>query len=133
MKLDLPLSVKINRKTKSPRNISLNLNTYRNLHYQISNQAKKIYKERIKELIKGNKEVLTPPLSFSYILYPKTKRLTDIGNVMSIVQKFTEDALVELGVIEDDNYTIIQEINYNFGYIDKDNPRVELTIKEMKR
>jgi hypothetical protein len=52
----------------------------------------------------------------------------DLGNVLSVVQKFTEDALVELGLLTDDSYDIISKVEYGFGRVDRENPRVELTI-----
>lgn len=39
------------------------------------------------------------------------------------------DLFVDCGIIEDDNYTIIKEVNLKFGGIDKLNPRAE--IKEL--
>jgi len=57
--------------------------------------------------------------------------LTDLGNVLSIVQKFTEDAMVEFGIIEDDNYKIIGRVVHDFGEVDKFKPRVELRISEL--
>ena len=37
--------------------------------------------------------------------------------------------MTELGKWEDDNYTVIKEVTYKFGSIDKDNPRVEVIIE----
>ena len=56
------------------------------------------------------------------------KRKFDISNVVSIHQKFFEDALVELGKLIDDSFTFISESSQSFGEISKDNPRVEITI-----
>lgn len=69
------------------------------------------------------------PVVMYYVLYPKTKRLTDIGNVCSVHQKFVEDALINLGTIEDDNYTFIHGSVFTFGGVDKLNPRVTVEIK----
>ena len=66
-----------------------------------------------------------------YTLYPKTKRLTDISNVLSIHDKFFCDALVEAGKLPDDNYIHLKKITYQFGEIDPKNPRVEITIEEV--
>lgn len=69
-----------------------------------------------------------PPYVFIYTIYPNSNRKFDLGNVCSIIQKFTDDALIELGIITDDSYKIIPNINYRFGGVDKENPRAELEI-----
>lgn len=82
-------------------------------------------KEQILALPKYNKVELI------YTLYPKTKRLCDIGNILSIHDKYLCDALVEFGVLPEDNYNHIPKIQFQFGHIDKDNPRVEIKITEI--
>jgi len=63
-------------------------------------------------------------------MYPQTKRLFDVGNVGSVVEKFFLDALVEFGKLEDDNYLFCPEVIYQFGSVDKLNPRIEVHINE---
>jgi Holliday junction resolvase RusA-like endonuclease len=52
----------------------------------------------------------------------------DIDNI-SAGQKFILDALVKAGVIKDDSQKYVKSIRHEF-YIDKDNPRIELSIFE---
>lgn len=59
-------------------------------------------------------------------------RAFDLGNVAPAIQKFTDDALQELGVIENDNIKFIKAINYRFGWVMKDNPHCELRIEEWR-
>jgi hypothetical protein len=92
----------------------------------VLNNAKIAWREIVQMAIVG--EVDPPPYIFTYTIYPASKREFDLGNVCSIVQKFTDDALVELGLLEDDNYKIITEVNYRFGCVDKENPHCELDI-----
>lgn len=132
MKLDLPLLVKMERKTKKPLKIYLNLNSYRNTHYQTLNKAKVQYANELFEQIEARSQILEPPLKCTYTLFPQSKRRIDLGNVLSIVQKFTEDALVTAGIITDDDSTIITEVSHCIGPVDKDNPRVELLIEEIR-
>lgn len=107
----------------------LNLNQYRNTHYQSLNKAKVNFKELMKE------QISTLPtfnrIRITYTIYPESKRLCDVSNIASIVDKFFSDALVELGKLPDDNYLYLPEVNYRFGAIDKTNPRVEILIEEM--
>lgn len=69
-------------------------------------------------------------IELKYVLYPKTKRLTDVANVCSIVDKFFSDVLVEAGTIPDDNYNHLRDIMYSFGEVDPLNPRVTVFISK---
>lgn len=128
MKLILPLAVMIPRKTREDKKFILNLNVYRNSHHFTLNAAKKEMLLHVKmSLTKCH--MCVPPFRFTYTIFPATGRAFDLGNVCSIIQKFTDDALTELGVIKDDNMTIIKEVVYRFGGVDKENPRAELDIE----
>jgi Holliday junction resolvase RusA-like endonuclease len=129
LKLNLPLSVFTTKsKTKKSKYI-LNLNNFRNAHFRKNASAKIVYKEEVEKILPLlPKTIVDSPLKFEYTLFPKTRRRTDISNPLSIIDKFTCDALVELGIIPDDNYNIIREVVYKFGEVDKDNPRAELNI-----
>jgi hypothetical protein len=127
MKIILPFSVILPRKTKADKVFNLNLNIYRNTHYMTLNQAKILWKEIVRTAVERSLAT-GPPYVFAYTAYPATNRKFDLGNVLSIVQKFTDDALIEMGIINDDSYKIIPIVKYLFGWVDKDNPRVELEI-----
>ena len=128
MKIILPLSVTIPRKTKADKVFTLNLNIYRNSHHMTLNQAKIAWKGIVANATQGMGNVGTGPYNFTYTVFPATGRKFDLANVLSIVQKFTDDALIEFGFISDDSYKIIPKIDYRFGAVDKENPRVELEI-----
>ena len=129
-KVVLPLRIQLSKNNW----FSINLNSYRNAHYQLLNKTKILFKESIENQLE--------PLPYFnscklfYVLYPKTKHLQDIANICSIADKFFCDAMTEMGKWDDDNYEIVKEVNYRFGSIDKDNPRVEVFIikgdKDMK-
>ena len=59
--------------------------------------------------------------------YFKDKRRHDPGNY----DKMLLDGLVDSSIIEDDNYDVIKEYT-TIGSYDKDNPRVEIEIEEVK-
>jgi hypothetical protein len=130
MKIILPLSVTIPRKTKADKVFTLNLNIYRNSHHMTLNQAKIAWKSIVFNALSGktNYKADAGPFNFTYTVFPATNRKFDLANVLSIVQKFTDDALIEWGFIPDDSYKIIPKIDYRFGAVDKENPRVELEI-----
>lgn len=121
MEVELPITIGIGRK-----HYALNLNVYRNAHYQTLNKMKVGFSNEIHELIAGLPSFNW--VNLTYTLYPKTRRLCDVSNICTVVDKFFCDALVNAGKLEDDNYSIVRQINYRFGCVDKDNPRVTVSI-----
>ena len=132
MELTLPLKVRAGSKKKKPFYFSLNLNTYRNEHYAVLNRAKIQYKKDMLlmnfKTIKSATPYVCGPLFLEYKLFMPSKRKCDVANILSIVDKFACDALVEYGILPDDNYDFIKEIHYIWGGVDKGNPRAELYI-----
>lgn len=117
-----PLSVP---QTKTEHFI-LNMNVYRNTHYQTLNKVKINYKKAIQPQI----AVLQPmqAIELVYTVYPATKRLFDTTNVCCVHSKFFLDSLVELAIIPDDNYLHVRREIFQFGAIDRLHPRVEIAI-----
>ncbi|MCP4988508.1 MAG: hypothetical protein GY928_21390 [Colwellia sp.] len=85
---------------------NLSMNTYRNLHYQISNKLKK----QVGEFLLQYQFKKYSKVKIHYTLYFKDKVKRDLLNFVAVVDKFALDSLVERGVLEDDNY------NYVVGY-----------------
>ena len=125
IKFTSPLFVEIPRKTMKPKKIMLNLNVYRNLHYQVNNQAKKIYTEMMKAQMDGYR---FNKIQIEFCLYKGSKSKIDRANIYSIVEKFFCDALVNNGCLEDDNDDFIIRTIYRKTEIDKNNPRCEIFI-----
>lgn len=120
-KVDLPLKMILGRK-----NYALNLNFYRNAHYQILNKMKVDFTKAIEPELVKLPELTKANLSYSY--YPGSLRLSDVANVCSIVDKFFCDALVKAGKLPDDNYQYLPKVSYAIGGVDKENPRVTVSI-----
>ena len=128
MKFYSPLAIILPRKTKKDRRVALNLNTYRNLHYLVNNSVKHIYCELMREQLSGFK--FKTPIALQFELHRQNKRKGDRANVLCIVEKFFCDALVHYGCIPDDNDEHIQSSYYMTSEIDKENPRVDIWIRE---
>ena len=126
MKIEVPLFVILPRKTKDDKKVIINLNYYRNWHFQISNQVKEKYKEQLEDKLKGLK--FKDHIKLHFILYQGSKRRVDRANVLSIHEKFFCDALTAYGCLKDDNDNFIEETKYTSGGVDKENPRVEIFI-----
>lgn len=121
---NLPLEVQVSAKKK----FILNLNNYRNTHFHVLNKSKVVYTEQVKSILASISNNRYDKIALSYTLYPKDRRRKDVSNICSIVDKYFSDALVEMGIIPDDDYEHVIGVQYLFGSIDKDNPRVEVEI-----
>jgi len=122
-----PIYITLPRKKSAGKRIALNLNSYRNLHHHISNQAKVQYKEEMREQIQEIIKIVWP-VKIKYRYYLKVK--SDVANIHAVVDKFFCDALVELGRLPDDNITYIVGASYMFAGYDRKNPRAEIEILE---
>lgn len=106
------------------------MNTYRNENRFALDTAKVNFKahmsEQIAELPVFNK------IRITYVIYPGTKHLSDVGNMGVVIDKFFSDALVELGKLHDDNYLYVPELVFRMGMVDPSNPRAEIFIEEIE-
>ncbi len=130
LEIKLPTYITIPRKTKKDKKLAINMNIYRNLHFIVENQSKKIFKEIVRHKLENVK--LDIPLDINYKIFVGTKRECDIDNIGSILSKYFHDALTELGCIPDDNYNFIKKVSYEFGGYEKNNAHAMAYIKKYK-
>jgi Holliday junction resolvase RusA-like endonuclease len=128
-KIISPLFVTLPRKTVKDKRIALNMNTYRNLHHRISNDAKKAYSEALREQLEGLS--IQTPVEVTYKVFKASKRRLDKMNVISVVSKFLLDSITEYGCWEDDNDHYVKTETILPTELDRENPRVEINIKEI--
>lgn len=128
-KFKAPLAIKLSNAPKA-KAYRINLNQYRNWHFQVSNNLKIKYKKLLADQLSGLK--ITPPVEITFTLFNDSKRRIDRSNVLSIQEKFFCDALVEFGCFPDDNDNYIERTIYQSGKVDSKNGRVEIEIKEIK-
>lgn len=105
----------------------LSVNWYRNAHYRISNNAKKKFKKLISEQI-DKFEPIEGKVKIRYTYYAKHNNSPDLDNFVGTVKKFFQDAIVENGLLPDDNVNYIVANSERYGGVDKENPRVEAEI-----
>lgn len=72
--------------------------------------------------------VVTGKCTISYLIFFPDDRIRDGQNFM----KVPLDYLVSEGVIEDDNRRIVKGEQWFDGGNDRENPRIEITIKEIE-
>lgn len=93
-------------------------------------KLKRDYQEKIGILLNMIHNYETP-VKITYTFFFKDKRRRDVNNIGAVTAKFFEDALVDAGKIEDDDYTHIPESTFRFGGIDKENPRADIFIERI--
>ncbi len=127
--LECPTFVVLPMKTKKDKKISINLNTYRNLHYLVESKAKKLFKEIMRKQLEGI-EIQTP-VEVIYKVYKASNRRLDKMNVISITSKYLMDAITEFGCWEDDDDTNIKKEILLPTEVDKNHPRVVVEIRSI--
>ena len=106
----------------------LTLNNYRNWHYQVSNNLKRKFKSAIQSELDFK---FSGKIIINYKYYAPDQRKRDLMNVISVIDKFFQDAMVEKGCIEADDVSIVIEVNSKYMGIDRNNPRLEVIITNL--
>lgn len=129
--ISTPIYVDMGRIKSKKRYI--NLNSYRNWQFTLSNNIKKKFKEAIKNQF-PNFDSPIDKYELHYQIYLPNKLERDVMNIGAIVDKFTNDALVEEGVVLEDNYKHLQHIEFDYeGYDDEKEGYVIVTVTEVNK
>lgn len=78
--------------------------------------------------VKDTAGVINYPVNVQCTFFTETKRKIDLPNLLNAI----DDAMVKSGLILDDNRDIIAGHDGSRVYHDKFNPRIEITITEIK-
>lgn len=116
------------------KTILANMNWYRNAHYLEQNDIKKIYFDLIQEQFRDktiNRMLVDIKYEVHYKLFYKSS-VCDMPNITSMMSKFVNDAIQELGLVKNDNVKFLVREVHEVGGLDKQNPRCEIIIKEVK-
>lgn len=124
LKLTLPIYFGVRKKTL------MSLNWYGNIHYATRNNVKRYFHERIGKAVPKDAKIASP-FKTQFNLYYKNKK-SDPDNIVAVVSKFLLDALQEHGVIVEDNVQHYIESSFKVIEQDRDNPRMEVIIEEIK-
>ena len=118
LELELPLKIEMGHYVKGEKKdlpkkpFSMNMNIYRNSNHYILNAAKTNWKALLKKKLKHKKVKFEDKVFIIYKYTSGSKRRSDLLNWISIVDKYTLDTLVELGVLVDDSYYYIPCLLY---------------------
>ena len=128
--LELPIYYTFTKKTKKDNKVLVGMNWYRNAHFRNSNQVKQYYHKLIFSKVTQSQK-LKDKYMVSYMLYPSNSNC-DLMNVVSVIDKFLNDALQDSGVIVNDNIKFYKHMIATVKEVDKLNPRIEIIIEEME-
>jgi len=106
----------------------LTLNNYRNWHYQVSNDIKRRFKSEVFDKLDFKIE---GKVKIEYFYFAPDKRTRDLMNVISVIDKFFQDAMVDRGCIESDDLSTVVEVNSCYMGIDKQDPRLDVMITKL--
>ena len=126
MEIILPIYTNTSKKKK----VLVSLNWYRNAHYGIKDKVKKQYHEIFFEQLRGLKQPFQKRIGVKYRLFYK-RGDCDLMNVVSVLDKFLLDALVQAGMIKDDNVKKYISCHAEVGGKDSENPRLVCIIEEI--
>jgi len=104
------------------------MNSYRNWHYQVSNEIKRRFKSDISMKLNFR---FDGKIKIEYFYFAPDKRKRDLMNVISVVDKFFQDAMVETGCIESDDLSVVVEVNSCYMGIDRQEPRLDVIISNI--
>lgn len=122
LEIKLPVKIAVSKN----KFLSINLNQYRNAHHRVLHNAKTKFHLYVKEL--ELKNTIDFPVFIRYSMHMPTRRIYDVMNVGTVADKFACDALVECGVLKDDNYQQVKEVSCRHQSIDKKNPRIIMSL-----
>lgn len=90
-------------------------------------QKYKEYEQRaIVDLFKIGRPKINKPIEVKCVFYRDSARIVDLVGLLQAI----DDILTRANVIEDDNMKIIKSHDGSRVYIDRENPRTEITIFE---
>jgi len=122
--LSLPLFIA----NRSNKRRWLTMNNYRNWHYQVSNDIKRKFKSNISDKLDFR---FDGKIRIEYFYFAPDNRTRDLMNVISVVDKFFQDAMVENDCIVSDDLSTVVEVNSCYMGVDKQNPRLDVMITKL--
>ena len=114
------------RTKKNTQQIVINKKTGRPFIMQSSKY--KEYEKNAGWFLKKISEPISVPVNVKCVFYREKRIRCDLTNLLEAI----DDILVSYGVLSDDNFTVIASHDGSRVYIDKENPRTEITIESIE-
>lgn len=126
MSVVLPIYYTQEFKTKNDKTFLVGMNWYNTAHYHIKNKVKQDFTELILKQLTGI-EPIQDKFKVHYKLYYKNIS-SDPSNIVALAEKIFLDAIQKGDIVKDDNMKYHTSSSWEVIGIDKDNPRVEISI-----
>lgn len=127
LKIITPFRQKVPMKRVPDKLYPINMNNYRNWHPMVENKVKDQFTKDLADQLEGIE--IEYPVEVTYQVFKPTKKRLDKMNVVSITSKYALDAISFYGCWPDDNDEVVKDEHIKPTELDRDNPRVEITIK----
>ena len=127
IRLELPVYWNVTKKQKR----LIGMNWYQRADKFQINKVKQKYQELVELKLLDSKKKIKGSYQVKYTYFYKDRR-SDLGNVTSVIDKFFNDALQKLGIVENDNVEFFRRSVDEVGGLDKENPRMEIEVEEIK-
>lgn len=111
---------------KNSQQILVNKSTGR--PFIMPSKAYKLYERAAAMFIPCPKQPINYAVNVKCFFYMKTHRKCDLTNMLEAI----DDIMVKCGLLEDDNFTIIESHDGSRVLYDKENPRTEVEIVSIK-
>ena len=92
----------------------------------MQNEKYKQYEKDAGWFLKIPDKPIDTPVNVKCVFYRESRGRCDLTNLLEAI----DDVLVSYGVLSDDNFTVIASHDGSRVYVDKDNPRTEITIED---
>ena len=127
IRLELPVYWYVTKKKKK----FIGMNWYQGADKHEINRVKKEYHKLIESKLTGNKEKIKGSYQVRYKYFYKNPK-SDLRNITSVIDKFFNDSLQGLRIVENDNINFLRKTVDEVGGMDKKNPRIELEGEELE-
>lgn len=93
------------------------------------NERYKEYEQQAGWLLKKLPEPISQPVNVKCIFYRNSERRCDLTNLLEAI----DDILVHWNILVDDNFKVIVSHDGSRVFVDRQNPRTEITIEEIRQ
>lgn len=114
-------------KKNSQRIVQIRTVSGKHFHKILPSEAFEKYQKECGRYMPMLDEPVEIPVNMKCTYYMQTRRRVDLLNLLEA----TADILVDYGVLADDNCKIVRSTDGSRVLYDKENPRVEIEIKEI--
>lgn len=116
-------TIPLNPKTKK-NSQEIHRNPYTGKPFVAQSKAYTEYEQACGYFLRKPNKPINTPVNVKCVFYRESRIRCDLTNLLEAI----DDVLVSYGVLSDDNFTVIASHDGSRVFIDRDNPRTEITI-----